>query len=151
MHSEIVPIFSTPIVLTEIPDAPALSAALAEEYGDSHLLRVITKRIPPERLFPIVERYFSVVHAATGLLLPINSHFSKVVSLLLGTADYRGLHPMDPAVMREWCLLDTFDKLSPAFDQPQTLNDVRGWFTGLDVAAFDVRPGYNGLEIHVRR
>jgi len=29
MHSEIVPIFSTPIVLTEIPDAPALSAALA--------------------------------------------------------------------------------------------------------------------------
>ena len=30
MHSEIVPIFSTPIVLTEIPDAPALSAALAE-------------------------------------------------------------------------------------------------------------------------
>ena len=30
MHSEIVPIFSTPIVLTEIPDAPALSASLAE-------------------------------------------------------------------------------------------------------------------------
>ena len=30
MHSEIVPIFSTPIVLTEIPDAPALSAALAQ-------------------------------------------------------------------------------------------------------------------------
>ena len=30
MQSEIVPIFSTPIVITEIPDAPALSAALAE-------------------------------------------------------------------------------------------------------------------------
>ena len=30
MHSEIVPIFSTPIVITEIPDAPAPSAALAE-------------------------------------------------------------------------------------------------------------------------
>ncbi len=120
-------------------------------FWGQYTLRVITRRIPPERLFPIVERYFSVVHAATGLLLPINSHFSKLISLLLGTADYRGLHAIRPEVMREWCLLDTFDKLSPRFDKPQTLRDVRRWFEDLEVAAFDVRPGHNGLEIHVQR
>lgn len=120
-------------------------------FWGQYALRVITRRIPPEKLFPVVEQYFSVVHAATGLLLPINSHFSKLISLMLGTADYRGLYPIDPDVMREWCLLDTFDKLSPTFDKPQTLSDVRRWFDGLDVAACDVRPGYNGLEIHVRR
>ncbi len=120
-------------------------------FWGQYYLRVITRRIPPERLFPLVERYFNIVHAATGLLLPVSSHFSKLVSLLLGTADYRGLYPMRPEVMREWCLLDTFDKLSPTFDSPQTLADVRRWFDGAEVSSFDVRPGYNGIEIHVRR
>jgi SAM-dependent methyltransferase len=120
-------------------------------FWGQYYLRVITRRVPPDKLFPLVEKYFNVVHAFTGLLLPINSHFSKLVGLMLGTADYRGLYPVDAQVMREWCLLDTFDKLSPAFDKPQTIEAVRGWFRDLDVASFDVRPGYNGLEIHVRR
>lgn len=120
-------------------------------FWGQYYLRVITRRIAPDRLFPIVERYFSVVHAATGLLLPLSSHFSKIVSLLLGTADYRGMYPMRADVMREWCLLDTFDKLSPAFDNPQTLGGVRRWFDTLEVSAFDVKPGYNGIEIHVIR
>jgi SAM-dependent methyltransferase len=120
-------------------------------FWGQYYLRVITRRLPPDKLFPIVERYFNVVHAATGLLLPISSHFSKMVSLLLGTADYRGLYPIRPDVMKEWCLLDTFDKLSPAFDHPQTLARVRRWFHDLEVSSFDVKPGYNGIEIHVRR
>ena len=120
-------------------------------FWGQYYLRVITRRIAPDRLFPFVERYFNVVHAATGLLLPLSSHFSKIVSLLLGTADYRGMYPMGADVMREWCLLDTFDKLSPTFDNPQTLGGVRRWFDTLDVSSFDVKPGYNGIEIHVRR
>jgi SAM-dependent methyltransferase len=120
-------------------------------FWGQYYLRVVTQRIAPDRLFPIVERYFNVVHAATGLLLPISSHFSKMVSLFLGTADYRGMYPIRPDVMREWCLLDTFDKLSPAFDKPQTLSGVRRWFDSLEVASFDVKPGYNGIEIHVIR
>lgn len=120
-------------------------------FWGQYYLRPITRRVPPERLFPLVEKYFSVVHGFTGLLLPINSHLSKLVSLFLGTADYRGHYPIHPDKMREWCLLDTFDKLSPTFDQPQTLEVVRTWADGLDVSSFDARPGHNGLEIHVRR
>lgn len=120
-------------------------------FWGQYYLRVLTKRIAPDKLFPIVEKYFNIVHAGTGVLLPISSHFSKIVSLLLGTADYRGLYPIHGEVMREWCLLDTFDKLSPAFDNPQTLSGVRRWFESLEVSSFDVTPGYNGIEIHVRR
>jgi SAM-dependent methyltransferase len=120
-------------------------------FWGQYYLRPITRRIPPDKLFPIVEKYFNVVHAATGLILPINSHLSKLFSIMLGTADYRGDYPLSPEVMREWCLLDTFDKLSPAFDQPHTIGQVTRWFEGLDVASFEVAPGYNGLEIHVVR
>ena len=58
---------------------------------------------------------------------------------------------MRPEVMREWCLLDTFDKLSPAFDYPQTLDEVRRWCGTAGVSSCEARPGYNGIEIHVRR
>jgi SAM-dependent methyltransferase len=120
-------------------------------FWGQYYLRPLTRRIPPEKLFPIIEKYFSVVHAVSGLLLPINNHMSKAVSLALGTADYRGDYPVQRDLMREWCLLDTFDKLSPAFDKPQTLEEVRSWFDDLSIASFEVSPGYNGLEIHVRR
>lgn len=120
-------------------------------FWGQYYLRVITRRIPPEKLFPIVKRYFLAVHGLTGLLLPISSHFSKLISLMLGTADYRGLYPIDPDVMKEWCLLDTFDKLSPAFDKPQTLREVTRWCAESQASSFRVHPGYNGIEIHVRR
>jgi hypothetical protein len=53
--------------------------------------------------------------------------------------------------MKEWCLLDTFDKLSPAYDNPQSLAEVTGWCADTPVSRFLVHPGYNGIEIHVRR
>jgi SAM-dependent methyltransferase len=120
-------------------------------FWGQYYLRAVTRRIPPQRLFPIVEAYFNVVHAFTGLLRPINDHFSKLVSLMLGTADYRGQYPIRQDLMREWCLLDTFDKLSPTFDRPQRLSEVRRWCDDAGLASYDVRPGYNGIEIHVRR
>jgi uncharacterized protein YbaR (Trm112 family)/ubiquinone/menaquinone biosynthesis C-methylase UbiE len=120
-------------------------------FFGQYYLRVITKRVPARWLFPAVRGYFSVAHALTGLVLPVNNHLSKIMSVALGTADYRGLFPVDAKVMREWCLLDTFDKLSPTFEKPQTIESVTRWFSGVDVASFVVRPGYNGIEIHVRR
>lgn len=120
-------------------------------FWGQYYLRVFTRRVPPEKLFPLVESYFNIVHRLTGWILPINEHASKVLSLMLGTADYRGMYSVPADIMREWCLLDTFDKLSPAFDYPQTERSVSRWFDGMDVQGFEVMPGYNGLEIHVRR
>lgn len=120
-------------------------------FWGQYYLRVLTRRIPPDRLFPWVEKYFSAAHWVTGLILPVSSHFSKILSLMLGTADYRGLYPIRPDVMREWCLLDTFDKLSPTFDRPQTLASVRRWVDSVEVRRAAVEPGYNGIEIHVWR
>jgi SAM-dependent methyltransferase len=120
-------------------------------FWGQYYLRIITRRIPPEKLFPVVKVYFEIVHWLTGLLLPLSSHYSKVLSIVLGTADYRGMYPMDPKVMKEWCLLDTFDKLSPAFDNPQKIEDVEKWINVGYVDDYEVKPGYNGIEIHLHR
>tara|TARA_Y100000590_G_scaffold335074_1_gene381336 strand:- start:115 stop:1107 length:993 start_codon:yes stop_codon:yes gene_type:complete len=120
-------------------------------FWGQYYLRVLTKRIPAQKLFPIVKVYFEVVHWFTGLLLPISSHYSKLLSIILGTADYRGMYKIEPKIMKEWCLLDTFDKLSPTFDLPQKLEGVRNWIDTNQVQSHEVIPGYNGIEIHLRK
>jgi len=32
---------------------------------------------------------------------------------------------------REWCILDTFDMFSPAYDQPQNIRTIQSWFKEL--------------------
>ena len=34
MNSEVIPLFATPIVITDVPDAPALSAGLRRAIGE---------------------------------------------------------------------------------------------------------------------
>jgi SAM-dependent methyltransferase len=119
-------------------------------FWGQYYLRFLTKRIRPERLFPWVEKYFNAVYKLSGLVRPFNDHGSKILSILLGTADYRGLYPLDEEKMRELCLLDTFDKLSPAYDLPQTLGAVKSWFNSTDLKNFEALPGYNGIEARCR-
>ena len=115
-------------------------------FWGQYYLRHFTKRLPPERLFPIVQKYFSLVYSLTGLIRPFNDHLSKVLSLGLGTADYRGLYPLDEVKMRELCFLDTFDKLSPTYDIPQKLDDVKSWFLEAPLVHAEAMLGYNGIE-----
>lgn len=120
-------------------------------FWGQYYLRTITKLIPPEKLFPVVTIYFEIIHFITGLLLPLSSHYSKVLSIVLGTADYRGMYPIEKKVMKEWCLLDTFDKLSPAFDMPQRIESVEKWIDVDRIDSSEVMPGYNGIEIHLHK
>lgn len=115
-------------------------------FWGQYYLRPLTRRIAPERLLPLVERYFSVVYATTGRLRSFNDHWSKIVSIALGIADYRGELDLSTEKMRELCLLDTFDKLSPAHDHPQTIEEVQQWLREANLAAAESAPGYNGIE-----
>jgi hypothetical protein len=49
-------------------------------------------------------------------------------------------------MLREWAILDTFDMLSPRYDAPQTLENVREWFRVAGLDAVEVEIGYNGIE-----
>ena len=58
---------------------------------------------------------------------------------------------MDDAVLKDWAYLDTFDMLSPQFDQPETLSGARGWCDEAKLNDVEVVFGYNGIEIHATR
>lgn len=90
-------------------------------------LRPLTRRMPPERLFRLVERLVPVLLPAS-LALGRVPRVGRRLRHVLPVANYDGILPLTPAQVREWAVLDTFDMLSPAHDHPQTPATLRAWF-----------------------
>jgi len=116
-----------------------------------YYIRPFTKGRDPAALFRWVRTYFDLVYTFTGFLRGIHARTSSRISFLLGIADYRGVFDIAPDRMRELCLLDTFDRLSPAHDHPQTVAAVKKWLQEAGLKEIAVHPGYNGIEAHGRK
>ncbi|SRR6266571_2338519 len=100
-------------------------------------LRPLTTRLAPDRLFSLVER------AAPGLL-----QVSRVVrripglgpylSRLVPVANYEGVYPLSRSQLTEWAVLDTYDWLSPRWDQPQRPETLRAWLVEAGLEEIEV-------------
>jgi len=108
-------------------------------------VRPITRRIPAERLYALVKRYVESMWPISGWISKI-PRIGRNLNLALLIADYRGVYTLSDEMLREWAILDTFDKLSPAYDYPQTLETVKTWFLQTDLINVQVQYGYNGIE-----
>lgn len=119
--------------------------------GKYHLRRLTAGR-DPASLFPKVEAYFGAWYAALGLASRVLGPVAHRAGALVGIADYRAQLPgVDPRLLREMGLLDTFDQLSPRYDQPQTAETIRGWLSELGMTDIDVARGFNGVEARARK
>jgi SAM-dependent methyltransferase len=108
-------------------------------FAPKYLLRPLTRRMPPERLFDMVKRWMPGLLAVSNAIdrVPAVGHF---VRKALPISNYRGVYPLSEEQIHEWAVLDTFDQLSPRYDKPQTEAAVRGWFdpdTFTDVRVFE--------------
>jgi 2-polyprenyl-3-methyl-5-hydroxy-6-metoxy-1,4-benzoquinol methylase/uncharacterized protein YbaR (Trm112 family) len=89
-------------------------------------LRPITKRVNKNKLFATLEKVIPV-------FLPISVGLSKIPVIgklakrAIPVANFHGELPLTKKQHFEWSLLDTFDWLSPEFDNPQTKETVTKW------------------------
>lgn len=90
-------------------------------------IRPVTTRLPPKSSLSIVRKMFPLLYAVSNTVrrVPKLGHYLRY---LIPVANYTGVYPLTRDQLREWALLDTFDMWAPAYDQPQTLSTVRGWF-----------------------
>jgi hypothetical protein len=65
---------------------------------------------------------------------------------VLLVADYRNLFDLSEKLLKEWAILDTFDALSPTYENNQRLEVVREWFETAEMVDVEVHYGYNGIE-----
>jgi 2-polyprenyl-3-methyl-5-hydroxy-6-metoxy-1,4-benzoquinol methylase len=100
-------------------------------------LRPFTKRMSKARLFAMLEVW-------VPRLLPLSVKLGKVpvvgtqLKRIVPVANYVGSLPLDDRQQVEWSLLDTFDWLSPQFDNPQTAGTVRNWLAASDLERIEV-------------
>ena len=109
-------------------------------FSGKDLVRPFTKRMDPMRLFSLVEK------TLVPLLLPISIAVGRTpvigrkIRRLVPVSNYDGVFPLSGEQLREWAVLDTFDMLAPAYDNPQSAATIQQWFTaaGLrDIEVFD--------------
>lgn len=105
--------------------------------------RVFTRRMKPETLYPWVERYIRIMWPLTRWLNRIP--YGRNLNWKLLIADYQGMFPVPPHLLKEWAILDSFDMLAPAYDYPQTPQTVRRWFEEAGMLDIDLGPAVNGI------
>lgn len=100
-----------------------------------YLVRPLTRRMRPERLLALIERTMPAVFPATNVLfsLPL---VGRVLAFAIPVANYVDRHDLSHDVRYQETILDTFDMLSPRYDQPVTAEEIEsaldGVATGLD-------------------
>lgn len=116
-----------------------------------YLLRKVTKKMDPEKLYESVKSYINFVWPLARIIRKI-PRLGKQINWRLMVADYSELLPdADEKTLKDWAILDSFDMLSPAFDFPQTLKSFKNWHVEEDLMEIDVHYGYNGVEGRARK
>jgi len=111
-----------------------------------HWIRPITKEMNPEFLYKITSNYVKLMWPLCKIIH--NMPYGKNINWALFVGDYRGKYDLNEYHLREWAILDTFDMLSPAYDNPQTINTMRKWFRDNNLQNMDIQHGpHGGVEV----
>lgn len=111
----------------------------------------LTRTMDPRTLYRATKTYIDFMWPLARLLRRI-PRFGEMLNWRLLIADYSSQLPgASDQTLKEWAYLDTFDMLSPRYDQPQTLATFRAWHLAEGLTEIDVCYGYNGIEGRARR
>ena len=103
-----------------------------------YLVRPVTKRLSQKWLFSFLERHITKLLFASRLLAQVPL-IGVAITRLVPVANYTGVFPLSDEQLTEWALLDTFDMMSPTYDNPQSENNVRYFFQSsglIDIEVF---------------
>lgn len=93
-----------------------------------YLFRPITKRMPQDFLFSLLQKITPSMLFMSNALRKIPL-VGRLLMRAIPVANYYGIFPLTDKQLQEWALLDTFDMLAPAYDQPQSVQTIKKWFT----------------------
>lgn len=123
--------------------ARSFKAMLSWKY----ILRPITRRMNQESLFRVICAIAPRLVAASRFLRRVAGAPGARLVPILQYAHWG----LSDELNRQWAILDTFDMLSPAFDNPRSVDEVRSWFVRAGFQNVRVEYGPNGVIGRGRR
>lgn len=91
-----------------------------------YILRPFIKKMPNEKLLKIIDANIDWMISASKFFNKIGLN---VLNRFIPICDIKNTlpHNISDQELREWCVLDTFDMFSPAYDHPQRIGTVKNW------------------------
>jgi SAM-dependent methyltransferase len=152
-------------VLQHCPDVEAAFRSLAAQLRpggelvfDVYDAEVRRPRTHPwyvwRRLLRFLPRpiLFWLVRVLVPIFLPVKRWLARAALPYAGVLhhwipilDYEGVFALDRRQILEWAILDTFDLLAPAYDQPQYIDDVARWLEREGLEVVHLKKGLNGI------
>jgi SAM-dependent methyltransferase len=117
------------------PPLKYLVRPVVKPLGTKGIYRLLSWTIPPAFELKKALCRIPAVGPRIGALIPIGP---------LSHAE-RGLNYTEKE-LKQVKILSALDMLSPVYDQPQRMEDVRGWFEEAGFHDFELRRGYNGIN-----
>lgn len=126
------PVAAFEALLPPLRPGGELAIDVYEKTGKVYLtprfwLRLVTTPMPPEVSYAWVQR-------AVPRLLPLKTGLQRRVpgvgrylAAMVPVISYDGVLPLSDSQLVEWAILDTFDMLSPRYENRASRNDVREW------------------------
>lgn len=100
-------------------------------------LRPVTRRMPKPLLFSVLRRAVPVMLPVSRMLASVPVA-GKALRRMVPVANYYGALPLSDRQQQEWSLLDTFDWLSPRYDDPQSAVTAERWMTEAGMTRVEV-------------
>jgi SAM-dependent methyltransferase len=100
-------------------------------------LRPFTKGMEKQKLFSRLEKIVPIllpISRMLGRIPVVGKHLKRTIPV----ANYEGMYPLTEKQLREWALLDTFDWLSPTYDNPQTNRSARLYMESANMEEVEV-------------
>ncbi len=115
-------------------------------FWTKYWLRPFTRRLPQEALLKAIILLIKPLLLAHDILRLIPGKVGRWLAYrLIPVNTYKYSYAFSKKLNEEWAILDTFDMLSPRFDIPLSVNDVKTLMQQLNPKKSRVAPGPNGL------
>lgn len=110
-----------------------------------YLLRTLTKRVDKQKLLAGIQGAMPVMFPLTNVLfrLPLAG---RLFQFAIPVANYVHERSLTPQQRYDWAILDTFDMLSPQYDQPRTQEEIEEALTAGGVGELKRLPN-SGVNI----
>jgi len=111
-------------------------------WYSKYLVRPLTKRLSKALLLKVIEKTSPLWFPLTSFLFSLPRNLSRIFRFLIPIANYVEYKYTNPKIARDEAILDTFDMLSPSYDNPIKKSEIQSWISesGITMQALSVKP-----------
>ena len=105
--------------------------------NSKYLIRYFTKNMDNKKLWKLLNIIHPYLYFVSNLIIMIPI-LGKPLTRIIPVSNYKKDYKLNKEQLKIWSLLDTFDALSPLYDNPQKPKEIKKWAKDLNLKKIEV-------------